>query len=282
MQEKSMRFVNPFAPLRRPAGAAPRRHVKTMILALAGLLGASLAFATPSPLKATESAVLQKGEVEKIVHDYLIANPELIRDAIDELEKRQKVAEAGKRERAISQGADKMFNSRHQAVIGNPSGDVTLVEFFDYNCGYCKQALANVTKLIEGDPNLRVVLKDFPILGPSSVDAAQVATAVREQFNGQKFFEFHRKLLGTRGSIGKAQALAAAKDLGADMDRLEKDLNSPMIQESLKEVAELADQLHFEGTPSWVLGKEAIVGGVPVAQLKAKIDNLRKCGKTSC
>jgi len=167
-------------------------------------------------------------------------------------------------------------------VVGNPDGDVTLVEFFDYNCGYCKQSLTNVAKLIESDPKLRVVLKDFAILGPDSVEAAEVATAMRRQFKGPKFWEFHRKLLGARGHIGKAQALAAAKELGADMDQLDKDLKSPSIHESLEEVTKLADELHFNGTPSWVLGKEAVVGALPYAEMKTKVDNIRKCGKSAC
>ena len=175
-----------------------------------------------------------------------------------------------------------MFNSKYQAVIGNPAGDVTLVEFFDYNCGYCRQSLASVAKLIETDPNLRVVLKDFPILGAQSTEAAQVASAVREQLKGDKFFEFHRKLLSLRGGVGKAQAMNVAREVGADMDRLEKDLKSPSIHEGLAEVAALADDLHFTGTPSWVIGNETILGGVPMAQLKSKIDNVRKCGKTVC
>jgi len=129
---------------------------------------------------------------------------------------------------------------------------------------------------------LRVVLKDFAILGPDSVETAQVATAARQQLSPQKFWEFHKKLLSTRGHIGKQQALAAAKEAGADTDRLEKDIARPETQAALKEVATLAEQLHFDGTPSWVIGKEALVGGLPYAQLKAKIDSIRKCGKTAC
>ena len=260
--------------------ADARRSRPAALFALACLLGGALSAAAPA--RAVEFSGDQKAEIGKIVHDYLVANPEVIRDAIDELEKKQKVAEAASRQKALTQSSDKLFASPYQAVVGNPSGDVTLVEFFDYNCGYCKQSLGFVAKLLETDPNLKVVLKDFPILGPDSVDVAQVASAAREQFKGAKFFEFHRKLLSIRGHIGKEQALAAAKELGADMDRLEKDLKSPAIQTGLKEVEKLAEELHFNGTPSWVLGKDAIVGGIPYAELKSKIDNVRKCGKTAC
>lgn len=250
-------------------------------LAVAGV-AVGLAFAGSAASASDAFSAQQKAGIEKIVHDYLIGNPEVIREAIDELKKKEDAAELAMREKALTDLGDKVGNSANQAVVGNPEGDVTLVEYFDYNCGYCKQSLASVSKLIEGDPKLRVVLKDFPILGPDSVEAAHVAVAARMQLPRDKFWEFHKKLLSTRGHIGKAQAMAAAKEVGADMDRLEKDTNSPETEKALKEVAAQAEQLKFDGTPSWVVGKEAIVGGVPLAQLKTKIDNLRKCGKTAC
>ena len=245
-------------------------------------LFAACAFFLPAPSRAAEFSNDQKAEIGKIVKEYLLANPDVVKDAIEELDKREKVAEASARETTLTKQADKLFNSPNQAVVGNPDGDVTLVEFFDYNCGYCKQSLTNVAKLIDSDPKLRVVLKDFAILGPDSVEAAEVATALHRQFKGQKFWEFHRKLLSARGHVGKAQAVAAAKELGADVDQLEKDLKSPSIHDALTEVAKQADDLHFNGTPSWILGKEAFVGGLPYAEMKTKIDNIRKCGKSTC
>jgi protein-disulfide isomerase len=244
---------------------------------------AALALASVTASRADDAfSTQQKAGIEKIVHEYLLSNPEVIREAIDELKKREDAAEQASREKVVLEQADKLGHSANQAVVGNPDGDVTLIEFFDYNCGYCKQSLASVAKLIESDPKLRVVLKDFPILGPDSVEAAHIATAAHKQLSPAKFWEFHKKLLSTRGHIGKQQALAAAKEVGADADRIEKDAASPETQAALKEVAALAEQLKFDGTPSWVVGKEAIVGGLPYAQLKAKIDNLHKCGKAAC
>lgn len=276
-----MRFETSTYEGERRAGASRSRlTVRGALFGLACLFGGCLSMA--SPARAIEFSSDQKAEIGKVVHDYLVANPEVIRDAIDELEKKQKVAEATSRQKALTQSSDRLFGSQNQTVVGNPDGDVTLVEFFDYNCGYCKQAFGHLSKLLDADPKLKIILKDFPILGPDSVEVAQVASAAREQFKGAKFWEFHRKLLTARGHIGKAQALAAAKDLGADMERLEKDLSSPTIPAGLKEVEQLAEELHFNGTPSWVLGKDAFVGGVPYAELKSKIDNVRKCGKTAC
>lgn len=231
---------------------------------------------------ASEQTSLQKADIEKIIHDYLLAKPEVLKEAIDELDKRQKLAENATRQKAVLDNQEKLFRSPHQAVVGNPNGDVTLVEFFDYNCGYCKRALASVAKLIETDPKLRVVLKDFAILGTDSQETAQVATAARMQLSPQKFWEFHQKLLSTKGHIGKAQALAVAKEVGADMGRLEDDLKKPETTAALQEVSLLAEALHFDGTPAWVLGQEAIVGGLPYAEIKAKLDNIRKCGKSEC
>jgi protein-disulfide isomerase len=265
MKEKRMRF-----PLSRVA----------LRLAITGAV-ASVTLAGAARAEETFTAAQKQG-IEKIIHDYLITKPEVIREAIDELKKREDAAELAMREKVMNDQGDKLLRSPNQAVVGNPDGDVTLVEFFDYNCGYCKQSLASVTKLVEADPKLRVVLKDFPILGPDSVETAHIATAARMQLTPAKFFEFHKKLLSTRGHIGKQQAMAAAQEVGADMPRLEKDAASPETAAALKEVATLAEQLKFDGTPSWVIGKEAIVGGVPYAQLKAKLDNMRKCGKTAC
>jgi protein-disulfide isomerase len=247
-----------------------------------GRIAALFLLLLATPLRAGELTSEQKEAFGRFIREYLVSNPEIVKDAIEELDKREKLAETAVREKALAKQADKVFNSSNQAVVGNPDGDVTLVEFFDYNCGYCKQSLNNVAKLIENDPKLRVVLKDFAILGPDSVEAAEVATAVRRQLKGQKFWDFHRKLLATRGHIGKAQALAVAKELGADTDQLEKDMKSPSVHEALLEVDGLADEMHFTGTPSWVVGKEAIVGGLSYAEMKAKVDNVRKCGKTTC
>jgi protein-disulfide isomerase len=244
-------------------------------------LAAAIVLSVPA-LAAGEFTNDQKEQLGKFIHDYLISHPEIIKDSVEELDRREKVAETADREKTVSSEAGKLFRSPNQAVVGNPDGDVTVVEFFDYNCGYCKQSLANITKLIENDPKLRVILKDFAILGPDSIEVAEVATAARQQLKGPKFWEFHKKLLGLRGHIGKAQAVAVAKELGADTDQLEKDIKSPATRATLAEVETLAEKLHFSGTPSWVIGQDAYVGGLSYPDMKAKVDNVRKCGKAVC
>ena len=155
-----------------------------------------------------------------------------------------------------------LFNSPFQAVIGNPKGKITLVEFFDYNCGYCKRALGDLVTLMKVGAELRVVLKDFPVLGANSVDAAMIASAARKQISGDKFFDFHQKLLLSHGPIGRDQALAVAKDMGLDMDKLQKDAKDPAIRAGLEDVMKVADPLNLTGTPSYVVGDEAVVGAV--------------------
>ncbi len=268
----------------RAAAVFKNRRVNARRLALiAGAIGLLAAFAPPAPqAKAGQFNDGQKQEIETIVHDYLLAHPEVLRDVSVELEKRQKLEEADSRGRAIAEHGDALYRSKFQAVVGDPNGKIVLVEFFDYNCGYCKRALEDLANLMKQEPSLRVVLKDFPVLGPNSVEAAQVASAARMQLPGQKFWQFHQKLLLSHGPVGKAQALSVAKDLGLDMDRLDKDMKDPSIRAGLEEIMKIGDTLNLTGTPSYVLGDEVIVGAVGYDQLKAKVDSIGKCGKTTC
>jgi protein-disulfide isomerase len=238
------------------------------------------AFALPAC--AAEFNAAQKTEIESIVHSYLVEHPEVLREASVELEKKQQQEENDLRRKVIAQNKDFLFSSAFPGVVGNPKGKITLVELFDYNCGYCKRALGDLVNLIKAEPELRVVLMDFPVLGADSVDAAQVASAARRQISGDKFFEFHQKLLMTRGHVGREQALSVAKDLGLDMDRLQKDMKDPAIRAGLEQTMKVADALNLTGTPSYVIGDEAVVGAVGLDPLKAKIDGMAKCGKTAC
>jgi protein-disulfide isomerase len=163
----------------------------------------------------------QRGDIETIIKNYLVAHPEVVEEAMTELSKRQATAEAAKSEAAVTDNADKIFNSPRGVVLGNKDGDVTFVEFFDYNCGYCKRAMADMLDLLKTDPKLKVVLKEFPVLSEGSVEAAKVAVAVRMQDpGGKKYLDFHQKLLGGRGVADKARAMAAAKDAGLDTARM--------------------------------------------------------------
>ena len=224
----------------------------------------------------------QRGEFEKIIREYLLKNPEVLQEAISELEKRQAIAEVEKHKAAVKEHAQALFNSSRHVVVGNPKGDVNFVEFFDYNCGYCKRAMADMMALMKADPNLRVVLKEFPVLGEGSRDAARVAVAVRMQDKtGKKYLEFHQKLMGGRGQADKARALAAAREAGLDVVRIERDLNSDEVRQSLEESFRLAEALGLNGTPSYVIGGEVAVGAIGESALREKI-NIARCGKPAC
>ena len=249
---------------------------------IAAVCAALLALALPQASHADEFSAPQKGEIERIVRDYLIAHPEVLQEAMTELEKRQTAAESEKHKSAVKDHAEALFSSPRQVNLGNPQGNVTFVEFFDYNCGYCKRAMTDMLTLMKDDSNLKVVLKEFPVLGPGSVEAAQVAVAVRMQDKGgKKYLDFHQKLLGGRGQADKAHALAVAKDIGLNMTQLEKDMASPEVKSTLEENFKLAEALGLNGTPSYVIGSDVVIGAVGLPALQEKI-NTARCGKASC
>ena len=224
----------------------------------------------------------QRSDFERIIREYLISHPEVLQEAMAELEKRAAEAETAKHQAAVKEYSKEIFNSPRQVVLGNPKGDVTMVEFFDYNCGYCKRAMADMLVLLKNDANLKVVLKEFPVLGPGSVEAAKVAAAVHLQDKtGKKYLEFHQKLLGGRGQADKAHALAAAKESGLDVSRIEKDMESADVKAMLDESFKIAEALGLNGTPSYVIGKDVVIGAVGLDALKEKI-NSNRCGKPSC
>src|SRR3979490_3297057 len=243
----------------------------------------ALALCGPPPAASAQSfSDGQRGDIETIVRNYLLAHPEVLEEAMAELSKRQTAAEAAKHEASVATHDEKIFNSPRGVTIGNKEGDVTFVEFFDYNCGYCKRAMADMLDLMKADPKLKVVLKEFPVLAPGSVEAAQVAVAVRMQDpTGKKYLEFHQKPLGRRGAADKARAMAAAKEAGLDIGKIEKDLASPEVRATIEENFKLAEAMGMNGTPSYVIGKQVVIGAVGLDNLKEKI-GVARCGKATC
>jgi protein-disulfide isomerase len=211
------------------------------------------------------------------IRDYLIQNPEVIRDAVNELERRRTEQESAAQSLALEANHDLIFNSPRQVVLGNPEGDVTLVEFFDYNCTYCKRSLADLKQLIDGDPRLRIVLKEFPVLGPGSVEAAQVAAAVN-LIAPEKYNAFHEELLGGRAPANQERALAVAHDVGVDPAKLQMAMADPAVGETLTESLTLSESLGLTGTPTFIIGDEVVVGAVGYDVLKQKIDEQRAKG----
>ncbi|KZM47868.1 DsbA family protein [Labrenzia sp. OB1] len=224
---------------------------------------------------------VNRGEIEKIVREYLLQNPEVITEALTELDRREKEAAETARLQMLSESADILFNSTRQVVLGNPEGSITLVEFFDYNCGYCKRAYGDMARLIEQYPDLKVVLKEFPVLGQGSVEAAQVAVAVNT-VAPEKYAKFHEALLLGRSQANRASALAAATAAGIGEEDLLAAMETDEAGQTIEEVYSIANRLGLTGTPSYVVGDEVVMGAVGFDQLREKLDAMQNCGETTC
>ena len=209
-------------------------------------------------------------------------NPEILVEMTTELEKRQQVEESAKQQKIIGDNAEAIFRSPLSYTAGNPNGDVTVVEFFDYNCGFCRRALTDVVKLVDTDDKVRVVFKELPIFGEESEGAAKAALAAGKQ---GKYFEMHQKLYAAPGKADKEKALRVASELGLDVPQLEKDMEDPSVIKELEEVKELAQKLGVQGTPLYLIG-DRVVPGAPddlYDQLAAKVAEIREKGcKVTC
>jgi protein-disulfide isomerase len=218
-----------------------------------------------------------QARVERIVRDYLTKNPEILVEMTTELDKRQAADQTAQQQKVISDNADAIFRSPVSHVAGNPNGDVSVVEFFDYNCPYCRRALPDVVKLVNDDGKIRLVLKELPILSNDSVAAAKLALASNKQ---GKYFEMHQKLLFEPGKADKDKALRIAKELGLDVDKLQKDADDPEIKKALDEAKDPAQKLNLQGTPLYLIG-DRVVAGAPddlFDQLKTKVAEVRQKG----
>ena len=239
-------------------------------------LAAAMLLAAPVAAPAQTFSPDQRQQIESIVKEYLIAHPEVVQEVLAAVDKHQKEAEAQQQRATIRANNATLFNSPHQVVLGNPHGKIKMVEFFDYNCAFCKHALPDMVKLLDMNHDIKFVLKEFPVLGEGSVEAARVAVAVRMQDpTGVKYMQFHQKLLGGRGVADKARALAVAKEVGFDMARIERDMTSEEVNTTIAEDLKLADALGVNGTPSYVVGDELVVGAVGFDELKKKIEAMQ-------
>jgi protein-disulfide isomerase len=225
---------------------------------------------------------VQKSALQEMMKEYILKNPEVVQEALVELDRRQKEGEQTARLRVTQDKTGPLYTAKHNIAFGNPNGNVTIIEFFDYNCGFCKRGLADLQKLVNDDKNVRVITKDFPVLGQDSVEAAKIAVAAKLQLPPEKLWAFHQKLMSVRGKVGKQAALDAVKEAGADMARLAKDAESDEIRSAIEQNVQIADLLGMTGTPSYVVGEDIVIGAVGFEQLKGRVDNIRKCGKSTC
>ena len=219
----------------------------------------------------SQAAELPVEQIEKIVRDYLLREPEVVLQALQEIQRREAEATAERQRAAIAKNQQKLLDDPHTPIGGNPDGDVTLVEFFDYRCVYCRRVVSSLRELLDEDQGLRVVFKDMPVLGPDSVRAARAALASRKQ-NG--YVPFHFALMAT-DDLSLAGIRAAAKAVGLDPDRLEADMDAPEVSAVIEANYALAQELGIEGTPAFVIGGQLIPGAIEKARLEHLIDEAR-------
>lgn len=223
----------------------------------------------------------QKGAIEQIVKDYLMANPEVMLEVQNLLEAKMEKLQAERTKAALAENAKDLYRRPNAAIGGNPDGDITITEFFDYNCGYCKRGFADVAKLIADDKKVRVVFKEFPILSKASEEASKVALASRLQ---GKYFEVHAGLLESKAPANEATALKIAEKLGLDMTRLKTDMESAEVKAEIAAVKDLASKMGINGTPHYLVGDKSISGAPQdlMQQLAAHVSELRRTGCSYC
>lgn len=252
-------------------------RIVNVLASAAFCIGPVLASALPA--SAFDDA--QKKEIGDIVRQYLIQNPEVLLEAQDALQAKRDQAMAAKATNAIESHKKELFSDASDLVLGNPKGDVTVVEFFDYNCTYCKHAIKDMSALIKSDSNVRFVLKEFPILGQDSIEAHKIALAFRA-IAPEKYGDFHMALLGGQAHADKETALKVAESLGVTKAQIAKQVAANAGQESVKTSYELADALGIQGTPAYVIGDDLIPGAAGLDTLTQKVANMRACGKADC
>jgi protein-disulfide isomerase len=242
------------------------------VRAMAALVGAMLLL----PLGAAAEEALspaQEQAIEKLVHDYIMEHPEVILDSVRAMETRQQATGETEQQAAIIANKELLVNDPTAPVAGNPDGDITVVEFFDYRCPYCKSMAKAFITALEADGNVRIVFKEFPILGPESDFAAKAALAAARQ---GKYRDFHAALMEHKGQLGNDTVLSLAGDVGLDLDRLRKDMIDPAIAQSIRRNHELAGVLKISGTPAFIIGDRLIPGAMPMEEMLAIINAERK------
>ena len=256
--------------------------VSAAMLALGFAFGnANSPTAEPNVIEAPGEAALDRTSVENIVREYLLENPEIMLEVQTALQTKQAEEQRLTQTTTITEQSAEIFNAPYDGLVGNPDGKVTVVEFFDYNCGYCKRAMADMDEMVKSDPELRFVLKEFPILGEESQKAHIVSMAFRS-LHPELYADFHRELLNGPGRAGEEKAMRIAVELGADEAAIRNEMQNPQIQEAFGKTYELANALSITGTPSYVVGDEVVFGALGRDVLTEKVANVKECQSTVC
>ena len=237
-------------------------------------LGGALVAAAPTlGSAAPDLAPAQREAIEGVIHDYLLRNPDVLLEALRAAEEKLNHDADIKAAKVLNDRESEVFEDHATPVAGNPRGDVTIVEFFDYRCPYCKQVLPSLQALLREDHNLRFLYKELPVLGPQSVTAAHAALAAQRQ---GKYEAFHNAMMATKGQITDDTVYKIAGSVGLDVERLKQDMSAPEIEQTLKANLALADALNIHGTPGFIIGKHIVPGAVDLDALRNMIADARK------
>lgn len=230
--------------------------------------------------KADDPAAISEASVGPLVEQFLVANPRVLERVSTALNAAIESERTAKMKVAIEENRDLIYSAEGSVVVGNPNGDVTLVEMYDYNCGYCRSTLPDLVALVDEDPNLKLVLRQFPILSQGSVEAAKVGVLVAKA--GVDYWSFHQAMFTVRGQIDGEVALREAAKLGLNVEQLRANLSNADADAALDTSYQIAKKLQISGTPTFIVGDEIIPGAVGLDVLRTKIANIRKCGSARC
>ena len=252
-----------------------RKLSSLSILSLCALVGL---FAFSAYQYVLAKPIVAEDEFGARVRSYLLSNPQVLREVIVELNKQDKLTAADKQNDLLPRFSSELKADGYSYVGGNPEGDVTIVEFFDYRCGYCKQSFPELMKMVEDDGNIRLILKELPVLGEASYIASQAAIASIEQ---GKYLEFHTALMSNRGGLSSERVLSIASDVGLDVEALQADMQSDKTQEVIEKNHALAKQLDISGTPAFLIGEEFIPGAISGDQMRQLVAIAREKPETT-
>ncbi len=240
-----------------------------------GGLFAFVLMAAAIPVSANDDlSEAQRKQINQMIQTYIMENPRVILEAVQRMQAQEEEDKQNQARQNLVSYRDQLINDPKAPISGNPDGDVTIVEFFDYRCGYCKRVSPTVEKVVKEDGNVRVVYKEFPILGPESVVAARASLAIW-RLAPEKYMEFHSGLMNTRGGVSMSMIASVAKKIGLDSDMLVKEMKSAEIDADLQNNYELAQSLGISGTPAFVIGNELVPGAIDGDALKALIKEAR-------
>lgn len=238
----------------------------------------STAVLAQSAAPADDNAPVTRAQLPALIKEILLKDTSILIEVAEKMQADQEKEMTGKAKEVISKRKDDLFNDASSPVAGDPKGDVTVVEFFDYHCGYCRQALASIKELMEKDKKVKVVFKEYPILGEDSKTASKAALAVN-RIAKDKYFAFHQALFAVKGSFSQDVVVAEAKKLGIDAEKLKAEMAKPEIEEILKKNSELGLAMGARGTPAIIIGDGFYPGAIPYEMMKKAVDETRSGGK---